>query len=55
MRSWEVAAEGVVDAARVGRGGGCGGRRGVPGRLRLRLLAKPTERVEPVVLVMSLM
>lgn len=48
VRSWGVAAEGVVDAARVGRGGGCGGRRGVPGWLRLRMLAKPTERVERV-------
>ncbi|KUN07573.1 hypothetical protein AQI96_29260 [Streptomyces canus] len=41
-----------------GAGGGCGGRRGVPGWLRSRMLAKPTElmeRFEPVVLVMSLM
>ncbi|MDH6440601.1 hypothetical protein M2158_009142 [Streptomyces sp. SAI-144] len=55
MRSWEVAAEVVVGAAREGRGMWVR-RRGVPGRLRL--LAKPTERVErmePVVLVMPLM
>ena len=42
----------VVGAAREGRGMWVR-RRGVPGRLRL--LAKPTERMEPVVLVMPLM
>ncbi|WP_329230342.1 hypothetical protein [Streptomyces canus] len=45
MRSWEVAAEVVVDAARVGRGGWVRRAARGSGRLRLWLLAKPTERV----------